>query len=195
MSKIAEIENKLSQMNPARFQELGDILITRIYPNADIFACVGSQFGKEKTTAGTPDTYIRNGHQAIFVEYTTNVSSGIAKIEDDINKCIADINVGEFTNESLIIILANFKISKEDQTYIVDYAKSKGHKCHVYDGQRIARLLLSNHKDLVMFCGVPIDTGQIVDIDIFLKEYAKKEVNLLFLSQPSSCLEKMSLPR
>lgn len=50
MSKIAEIENTLSQMNPARFQELGDILITRIYPNAAIFACVGSQFGKEKTT-------------------------------------------------------------------------------------------------------------------------------------------------
>lgn len=174
MSKIAEIENTLSQMNPARFQELGDILITRIYPNAEIFACVGSQFGKEKTTAGTPDTYIRNAHQAIFVEYTTNVSSGIAKIEDDINKCLVDINVGEFTNESLIIIFANFKISKEDQTYIVDYAKSKGHKCHVYDGQRIARLLLSNHKDLVMFCGVPIDTGQIVGIDIFLKEYANK---------------------
>ena len=174
MSKIAEIENTLSQMNPARFQELGDILITRIYPNTAIFACVGSQFGKEKTTAGTPDTYIRNGHQAIFVEYTTNVSSGIAKIEDDINKCLVDINVGEFTNESLIIIFANFKISKEEQTYIVDYAKSKGHNCHVYDGQRIARLLLSNHKDLVMFCGVPIDTGQIVGIDIFLKEYTKK---------------------
>lgn len=174
MSKIAEIENTLSQMNPARFQEFGDILITRIYPNAAIFACVGSQFGKEKTTAGTPDTYIRNAHQAIFVEYTTNVSSGITKIEDDINKCLVDINVGEFSNESLIIIFANFKISKEDQTYIVDYAKSKGHKCHVYDGQRIARLLLSNHKDLVMFCGVPIDTGQIVGIDIFLKEYSNK---------------------
>lgn len=174
MSQIANIENALLQMNPARFQELGDILITRIYPNAAIFACVGSQFGKEKTTAGTPDTYIRNAHQAIFVEYTTNVSSGIAKIEDDINKCLVDINIGEFINESLIIIFANFKISKEDQTYIVGYAKSKGHKCHVYDGQRIARLLLSNHKDLVMFCGVPIDTGQIIGIDIFLKEYAKK---------------------
>lgn len=174
MSQIADIENALLQMNPARFQELGDILITRIYPNAAIFACVGSQFGKEKTTAGTPDTYIRNDYQAIFVEYTTNVSSGIAKIEDDVNKCLVDINVGGFTNESLIIIFANFKISKEDQTYIVDYAKSKGHKCHVYDGQRIARLLLSNHKDLVMFCGVPIDTGQIVGIDIFLKEYVQK---------------------
>lgn len=174
MSRIAEIENALSQMNPARFQELGDILITRIYPNAAIFACVGSQYGKEKTTAGTPDTYIRDGHQAIFVEYTTNVSSGIAKIEDDINKCLVDIDVRGYTNESLIIIFANFKISKEDQTYIVDYAKSNGHKCHVYDGQRIARLLLSNHKDLVMFCGVPIDTGQVVGIDIFLKEYAKK---------------------
>lgn len=99
MSKIAEIENTLSQMNPARFQELGDILITRIYPNAAIFACVGSQFGKEKTTAGTPDTYIRTGHKAIFVEYTTNVSSGIAKIEDDINKCLSDINVSGFTNK------------------------------------------------------------------------------------------------
>lgn len=174
MSKIAEIENTLSQMNPARFQELGDILFNRIYPNAAIFACVGSQYGKEKTTAGTPDTYIQYGQKAIFVEYTTNVSSGIAKIEEDINKCLANINVSGFTNESLIIIFANFKISKEDQTYIVDYVKSKGHKCHVYDGQRIARLLLSNHKDLVMFCGVPIDTGQVVGIDIFLKEYAKK---------------------
>ena len=174
MSKIAEIENTLSQMNPARFQELGDILFNRIYPNAAIFACVGSQFGKEKTTAGTPDTYIQYGQKAIFVEYTTNVSSGIAKIEEDINKCLADINISGFTNESLIIIFANFKISKEDQTYIVDYVKSKGYQCHVYDGQRIARLLLSDHKDLVMFCGVPIDTGQVVGIDIFLKDYAKK---------------------
>lgn len=47
MSQIADIENALLHMNPARFQELGDILITRIYPNAAIFACVGSQFGKE----------------------------------------------------------------------------------------------------------------------------------------------------
>ena len=27
MSKIAEIENTLSQMNPARFKELGDIFL------------------------------------------------------------------------------------------------------------------------------------------------------------------------
>ena len=45
MSQIADIENAISQMNLARFQELGDILITRSYPNAAIFACVGSQFG------------------------------------------------------------------------------------------------------------------------------------------------------
>lgn len=174
MSQIADIENALSQMNPARFQELGDLLLARVFTNATIFACVGSQFSKEKTTAGTPDTYIENDNKVIFVEYTTNVSIGIAKIEEDINKCIADINRRELSNETLIVVFANFRISKEDQTYIVDYAKSKGHKCHVYDGQRIARLLFSNHKDLVMFCGVPIDTGQIVGIDIFLKEYAKK---------------------
>ncbi len=174
MSQIADIENRLIQMNPARFQELGDLLVERMFPDTTIFACVGSQFGKEKTLPGTPDTYIEKDDQIIYVEYSTNVSSGVTKIKDDIDKCLVDIVDREILKDSLIIVFANFRISETDQSYIVGYAKSKGHKCHIYDGQYIARLLFSKHKDLVRLCGVSIDTGQVVGIDIFLKEYAKK---------------------
>lgn len=174
MSQIADIENALLQMNPARFQELGDLLVERIFPDTTVFACVGSQFGKEKTLPGTPDTYLETENQIVYVEYSTNVSSGKSKIKDDIDKCVNDIVNRKINKDALIIIIANFRISKDDQISIVEYAVSKGSKCKVFDGQHIARLIKSEYKDLAGECGVPIDTGQVVDIDIFMREYSQK---------------------
>lgn len=171
MSLIADIENKLAQMNPAQFQELGDLILTRKFPDATIFACVGSQFGKEKTTPGTPDTYIEEANQAIYVEYSTNVSRGLHKIKEDIEKCLADIAERRVSTKATIVICTNFRIAIDNQIALVQYVELKGCKCFVYDGQYIARLIVSDYKDIAQLYRLGADTGQVIGIDVFLKEY------------------------
>ena len=174
MSQIAAIENAIAQMNPARFQEVMDLILVRKFPNAKVFACVGSQYGKEKTVSGTPDTYIEDDDQVFYVEYSTDISSGVSKIRKDIDKCLEDIVDRKISEKASMVIYANFKISKENQISVVDYAESKGFKCYVYDGQYIARLINSDYKDIALECGIHIDTGQVIGIEKFLKEYANK---------------------
>ncbi|MBD5282892.1 MAG: ATP-binding protein [Bacteroides sp.] len=174
MSQIAALEHAIAQMNPARFQEILDLILMRKFPNAKIFACVGSQYGKEKTVSGTPDTYIEDDEQVFYVEYSTDISSGISKIRKDIDKCLVDIVERQISEKTTIIISANFKISKDNQISVVDYVESRGCKCLVYDGQYIARLIMSDYKDLASECGLQIDTGQVIGIEKFLIEYAKK---------------------
>jgi len=55
---LQEVENAIKVMNQAAFQELGDLFMISKNQNYSAFVCIGSQYGKQKTTKGTPDTFI-----------------------------------------------------------------------------------------------------------------------------------------
>ena len=95
MTRLQEIEGALASINQAAFQELCDSFLALRNRNYSAFSRIGSQSGKQKTIKGTPDTFfmLPNGNY-IFVEYSTNVSAGLSKLQDDIRKCIDENRTG-----------------------------------------------------------------------------------------------------
>ena len=77
------------------------------------FSRTGSQTGKQKTVKGTPDSLLLlpNG-MYIFVEYSTNITAGLKKLQDDIKKCINTIKTGiAVTQIAEIILCINFNLT------------------------------------------------------------------------------------
>ena len=69
MSRLQTIQNALIAINETVFQELCDSFLILRNENYKAFSRTGSQVGKQKTTKGTPDSFLllSNG-KYIFIE-------------------------------------------------------------------------------------------------------------------------------
>gem|GEM_PF-6042189 len=159
-------------MNQAAFQELGDLFLISKDSDYNTFICTGSQFGKQKTTKGTPDTFIHtHDGECIMVEYSTNSTEKEKKLIEDFDKCLNKVEI-EKLKIKYIVLFANYKLSYKEIDDIQKYSDSKNVSIQIYDGSRLARELYINHKDFVFRClGIHVDTGQIVSIESFIQEY------------------------
>lgn len=169
---LQEVENAIRVMNQAAFQELGDLFMISRNQDYSAFVCIGSQYGKQKTTKGTPDTFIlTHDGKYIMVEYSTNETQKEKKLIEDFEKCLIEKGI-EKSKLNSIILFANYKLNKEEVIAIQKYAEETHTPYQIYDGSCLARELYVNHKDLVFRClGIHVDTGQIVSVDSFVQEY------------------------
>ncbi len=174
MSRIQAIQNALVSINETVFQDLCDSFIYKTIDPRLLFSRTGSQVGKQKTKKGTPDSYIlhKNG-KYIFIEYSTNVTEGVSKLISDIKKCLDTNKTGILLkNIEKIILCFNFNIKANETQKILDTIKETNIELQLYSLDDISLALSLNHRDLVHdFLGLPFDTGQIVSIDTFIKEY------------------------
>jgi len=116
MGRLQSIEDALSSINPATFQELCDNFLALRNSNYSAFSRTGSQSGKQKTVKGTPDTFLLlpNG-KYIFVEYSTNISDRSTKLKADIKKCIDTKKTGISLDQiAEIIICINFNLNTKE---------------------------------------------------------------------------------
>lgn len=173
MTRVQSIENALVQINDAVFQELCDSFLIRQNSSYKLFSRTGSQRGKLKTVKGTPDTFIllSNG-KYLFVEYSTNISAGTSKLKDDIKKCI-DEDRTEVSCKQIaeIILCVNFKIRTKEIEELRILLKNTCIVLTLYTLDALALELSLHHSDLVCsYLGIPVNTGQVVSIDHFIKE-------------------------
>lgn len=176
MSRLQAIENRLLSINQAAFQNLCDSFLALRNTNYSAFSRTGSQSGKQKTVKGTPDTFLLlpNG-KYIFVEYSTNISAGVSKLQDDIKKCIdtkkTDIPLNQISE---IILCLNFNLSTAEIQSLKDLLSSTRILLTVYTLDSLGIELHLNHRDLTHeYLGLPLDTGQIVSIEKFIEEYER----------------------
>lgn len=174
MGRLQTIENKLSEINPTVFQELCDSFLVLRNKNYSAFSRTGSQKGKQKTTKGTPDTFLLlpNG-QYVFVEYSTNISEGISKLVDDITKCINPSKTGiSIKDIAEIIICINFSLKAKEIQELKKTLGKSSIQFSLYTLDSLAIEIHLNHRDLAhQYLGLPLDTGQIVSIEKFISEY------------------------
>lgn len=176
MSRLQSIENALASINETVFQELCDAFLIRKNENYRTLSRIGSQSGKQKTIKGTPDSlFLLPNGKYLFVEYSTNVSIGASKLKEDIEKCLdttkTKIPISQIAE---IILCINFKLRTEDIQSLKELTDEAvvGLTIHTLDS--LALELHFQHRDLVHeYLGLPLDTGQIVSIDTFIKEYNK----------------------
>lgn len=176
MSRLQTIENKLSAINETVFQELCDSYLILKNNNYRAFSRTGSQSGKQKTTKGTPDTFLLlpNG-KYIFVEYSTNISAGLSKLKEDINKCIDSNKTGIPINQiDEIILCINFNLTTEKIQALENILFNTTISLTVYTLDSLSLELNLNHRNLTsQYLGLPLDSGQIVSIERFIEEYNK----------------------
>ena len=96
MSKLTDIKRMIDQLDGGAFQNLCDAYLN-CCGYGDEYS-LGMATGTDKTAPGSPDTYFLTADRKyIFVMYTTQKDSFVAKAIEDIDKCFdegkTEINV------------------------------------------------------------------------------------------------------
>lgn len=175
MSRLQTIENRLKEINGTVFQELCDSYLTIRDNNYLAISRTGSQIGKQKTTKGTPDTFFQlpNGN-FLYSEITTDTSTK-NKLANDIKACFnPDKTKIPIDKIQEMVLCFNWNIDQEKITELNALAQSfkADIRIRYLMLQELALELHLNHRDLAhYYLGLPLDTGQIVSIDNFIKEY------------------------
>ena len=174
MSRLQSIENALIEINETVFQELCDGYLAIRNENYTAFSRTGSQSGKQKTRKGTPDSFflLPNG-KYIFVEYSTNITSGVKKLGEDIRKCLDEEKTGvPISDIAEIILCINFNLKASEIQELKELLSKTRILLTMVTLNSLAIELHLNHRDLAnQYLGLPLDTGQIVSIERFIEEY------------------------
>ena len=180
MAILQDIERRIEELSPSGFQQLCDAyLISKNRGKYFAFLRKGSMLGKDKTVKGTPDTLVYTyDNKYLFVEYSTNSKDKENKLIKDINKNIRKYKV-DLLHLSEIILFVNYKLESPIDQKIFDYASSKKVKCTILDEGSLAIEIYDLYPHLAnSHLGLPIDTGQIVQLETFIKEYQTKSAGL-----------------
>jgi len=180
MAVLQDIEKRIEELSPSMFQQLGDAyLLSKNRNQYSAFLRNGSMLGKDKTIKGTPDTLaFMSDNKYLLIEYSTNSTDRANKLIDDIDKCIKKYEA-KISQIEDIILFANYKLDEEEIVEIKEYASSMMVKCNIYGGGTLAMDILTNHPHLIStHLDIPVDTGQVVSLETFLREYQRKSAEI-----------------
>lgn len=175
--RLQHIENRLHQINSARFQNLCDTYLVLREREFSSIERTGSQLGKEKTIKGTPDSFIRlTNHKLGYVEHTTQSSSLTNKIKEDVDKCLDEsITKVDPKHIDRIIICFNGRLNVAEEVHIQEYAQSKRIKLELIGIDTLALEIMSKYLILAReFLDIKLETGQIQTLPGFVEEYNNK---------------------
>lgn len=188
MARITAIKDRIRQMNQASFQNMCDAYLRKKgYKN---LVALGSMAGAEKTTPGTPDTYVplADGRYT-FVEYTTQQTSLADKIRKDIDKCLDEskTHVSCDLIEKIIYIHNSSNIQAKDDHELKEYCNSYSISLDIIGIDDLAYDLMQHFPSIVHdYLGIPLSTNQVQNIDDFIEQYdrnktaAPLDTNFLF---------------
>ncbi len=178
MNQLSTIKERLRNFNDTEFQELCDCFLSLRNRNYKAYARSGAHDVKQKTTRGTPDSFflMPNGLYIVVESTTTEHKKKklINKLKGDISACLDERKTKIPNNRIQEIILcynSNLKIAELEEVnrHAVDIM---GQPPTHYSLVSLATELFLHHKNLVHnYLGLPLDTGQIVQLNKFVEEY------------------------
>jgi len=173
LATITTVKERIASLDQASFQILCDAYLSKEgYPN---IVALGTKAGAQKTTPGTPDTYFfTDDKKYIFVEYTTQQSSLVSKIEDDLNKCLDEsltgISVADISE--IIYCHTSSNIAPCDDKKFRTRCEALGIKLAIIGIDILSEQLLNKYPKLVKdHLGLTIDTEQIQSAADFISQY------------------------
>jgi len=175
--RLKLIEQQLLGIDSAAFQNLCDIYLAFREQEIASINRTGSQFGKQKTIKGTPDTFFRLADGSLrYVEYTTKTDRLVEKIKEDIDKCLDPAKTGvQVTDVHKIIICFNSRLDVSEEIAITKHAVLKNIQIELIGLDWLALEIYSKYlilaKDIL---GIPLDTGQLLPLKNFVDEYNNK---------------------
>lgn len=185
MSKLNEIQQRLSKIDATRFHKLVDAYLNKKYFYS--IHSTGTKTGEDKSRKGIPDTLITlESGEYIFVEYTTQKTKIKDKFLDDISKCLDVDKTGILIQKVKKIILAcNSSLQSND---IETLKQSCGDiECEVLTNSTLSYDLV-NHYPAVVKGFLGIDIGNVLTSSILKEKYLNDNnfstIKLLINSTP-----------
>lgn len=179
MTKLDQIQKALKGIDQGKLQKLGDLYFSRKLKNVKKIKSKGSVVGEEKTRKGTPDTLITlNNGKYIFIEYTAQQTGHLRKLSNDLKSCFNEKKTGIPISEIEKIILAcSSDLQDKDKIKLIKKGQDKN--C-VIDFLELTDFSFELHQEEFRYLakeylGVELDTGQILTLVDFIKEYQKNK--------------------
>jgi hypothetical protein len=172
MGKVSIIEECLRAINETVFQELCDAYISLKYYKFRAFSRTGSQLGKQKVKTGTPDSFVQlDDGTYLFIESTTQQTGLLKKFKEDISKCLDEDKVSIPKSKLREIILCfNSKADTEVIEELTSHANPT--KVRFISIDDLAMQISLHYRTLARdYLELPLDTGQIVTLEKFVKHY------------------------
>ena len=188
MSKINQIQSSILALGPGAYQKLMDDYLVQKF-KFDNITPLGSQEGTDKTTKGTPDSYVRcKDGRFILIAHGTVGKNTFAKIEKDIFACLDEAKTGIPIDDIAQIICCHTSTnitpgevkqlcSHFPNTLLVDLGTTSHDLLRKYPN------LARDH----LF--IEIDTHQIFDVKDFV-DHTSKNTYSTTLDMPLICREK-----
>lgn len=187
MSKINQIQNAIRELSGGAYQKLMDAYLCKRFGFKNITP-LGSHTGTDKTTKGTPDSYIyTDSKKFILIAYGTVSAVPYTKIEKDILSCLNEQKTGIMASdiEQIICCHTSTNINPGQYKQLISHFQNT-----VLIGLGELSLDLSlKYPDLVKdHLAINFDTHQIFDISDFI-EYASRNAYSTPLNMPLLCRE------
>lgn len=174
MSKLSQIEAELKTLEQGVFQKMSDAFIYMKYnlpPKNE-----GGAKGTDKTTTGTPDSFLilPNGNFA-FIEYTTQQSGVGNKFMQDLEKNFNEMKTGVPVHKiEKVFLCYNSQLNPDETNKIIEFCFSKNTKVEFIDLDFLKLELYYYPKIAKDFLNVEPDTEQILRPEDFIKELENK---------------------
>ena len=183
MSKVRVIQNKILELSGGEFQRLFDEYIFKKYDFKNINT-LGIQTGTNKTTKGTPDTYIVTPNGKYILITCGSVSdNSFQKIKSDIVSCLdrEKLDIEKSNIEKIICghISTNIRIEQLESLQ----SELSGIEVELIGIDTISHDLTYNYPNIAKkFLNVTVDTHQLFDIYDFVANHDKSGI-----SPPVNC--------
>ncbi|MEG4023917.1 nSTAND3 domain-containing NTPase [Microcoleus sp. S13C4] len=177
MSKINQIQTKLTELDGGAFQKLADAYLHK--KGYEQINSLGSVIGADKVRKGTPDTLmpLPNG-KYVFAEYTTQQSGIYEKLKKDLDKCFDEEKTGiavEKIDEVVICYTSTLKTSELD--LLREQCQKLGVNLNIFGIDTLSYDLYQKYPGIARdFLGIEVDTRQILTPDDFVTAYDKNAI-------------------
>lgn len=178
MGKINAIQNAIKELEGGSFQKLFDAYLYKKYKFNNI-ETLGVQDGTNKTTKGTPDSFVVDEDgKYILIMYGTVGKDAFVKIKEDILSCFNKdkLDIDESKIKKIICAYSSTNIHIEQQEELKRIIS--GIEVELIGLSTISHDLLVNFPFLAAeYLHIQVDTHQIFSRDEFIKVYDKNGMN------------------
>lgn len=190
MSKINIIQNAIKELEGGSFQKLFDAYLYKKYKFTNI-QTLGVQEGTNKTTMGTPDSFVvEEDGKYILIMYGTVGMKAFDKIKKDLLSCFDKdkVQIDESKIKKIICAYSSTNIHIDQQEELRQIIS--GISIEMIGLSTISHDLLVNYPFLAAeYLNIQVDTHQIFSINEFIEVYDKNGMNAP-LDMDLCCREK-----
>lgn len=171
---ITAIEQALQRCSADKFANICRLYLAYRFP---IVNATGFVTGKEKSKKGTPDNFIVDGDSYIFNEVTTiDKKHLVDKLKSDVTHCFSQKEIPA-SSISKIILICNEKITTKIQKEVTEHKNAINSRTNIeiIGIDALSTSIFRDFPSIGRELGLSIDTGQILEINDFIKQYEKSK--------------------